>query len=706
MRPRPFSALTVLLISICLTAIGVSEPQATDIKHDVFLFDVSGSMHGKPFRIRKTALENWVTAHHSGTATFLSFDTDISAPETFDLADKTNHKAALAWVKALRVGNARRTYVWHSCKNALDRVQQFVSPSSTSVSIHVLTDRGDNEHAITLEDVLEKFHAEEQSPSSWPGTGNVELKINYLGDLKPPPSPTPTVPPSPSVSPISDSTPTGTTAATATATATATVTTSPTPTATFTATATPTVAKPPVVAATPCGSQARPDTHVTFTLGEPRVIEHGQFVQFVNQTVPCADSYSWAATPIGSTKARPLKSDLEHWGTSFTNPDGKPLAYVVQLTATYGNTPIVAPPIALVVNPPPPWWKSFIQQILGWLAAISTLLPAINNFIKGVREYRASTRQNDRALRSREKTDAVRFFLRAALLFALFLAVIFLSGIWPMHSESQPPPENIRVPDGPTPTMTATPGSDKSGSTTSQLARPVSVPWSLLVPSLIGILLGLATAAWLKKSKGFSIFTGRLAPPLMRRRESPIDQMNELKQLCEAGVISQNEMAAFKRVILERVRTEYGLRETPDVRPPLPNDFKRLIDTLIEATERGVMKWHHSEGVGTDTAPPGGSEPEAVVPSRFFIKPEEYRSQDQEQDPPRVDIYSRDGGIVIDIRSGNATLIERIADTTFVISANRARLIRELYYLAKNSALDVEPSLKGLAETLRKRIWN
>jgi hypothetical protein len=698
MRPRPYIVLTVAFISICLTAIGVSEPPILEIKHDLFLFDVSRSMHGKPFRIRKVALQNWVSEHHSGNVTFLSFDTVISVPQTFDLADTSRHKTALAWVKALRVGDAQRTYVWHSCKDALDRVPQFVSPSSTaSVGVHVLTDGNDNEHAITLQDVLEKFHAEQQSASSWPGTGNVELKVNYPGDSKPPPSPTPTDSPSPSVPPSPGST------ATATATATATVTTSPTATATFTATATPTASKPPVVGADPCASQARPNARVSFAVGEPRVIEDGQFVQFVNQTTPCAESYSWTARPIGSTKALPLTWPFEHWGTSFTNREGKPLAYVVQLTATYGKTPIASPPIALIVNPPPPWWKSFIQQMLGWLGAVVTGLPAVNNFLKGLREYRASRKENDRARATREKADAFRFFFFAAVLFALFIAFVFLSASWAPPSESQASSNKVPVPSGATPSMNVGPGSEKSGATTRQALQSISLPWRVWVPSLIGIVLGLAAVAWVRKSKGFNKFTDRLARPLVSRTQSVVNQMNELKQLCEAGVISENEMPVFRRIILERIRTEYGVDEMADVRPHLPNDFKTLIDTLIEATQENAIAWYHG------VTPPGSAPVQAgsqqgATPTHFFINPEECRSQQQPVNPPKVDIYETDAGIVIDIRGADGAFIEKIADARFVISANRSMLIRKLYYLAKGSALGTEQKVDSLVTGLEEKI--
>jgi len=55
-----------------------------------------------PIHVRQEVLRNWFKTNPSSSVTLISFNTDISSPQTFKLANANELAKALRWINELR----------------------------------------------------------------------------------------------------------------------------------------------------------------------------------------------------------------------------------------------------------------------------------------------------------------------------------------------------------------------------------------------------------------------------------------------------------------------------------------------------------------------------------------------------------------------------------------------------------------------------
>ena len=227
-------------------------------EHNIFLVDISGSMLKSkgatptPIHVRQELLRNWLNANASSSVTLISFNTHISSPQTFNLANANELAKALQWINELQSNKPRGTHLWTCLSKTLHVSADWIKQHpKDSVVLHVFTDRLDTERTVSFGDAIKDFA--EVNPRQLPanGGGDFELRIVKKSEET-------TTNGGPRTK---DSTPT------------------PTPTPTSTPT--------PILTPTPTGEAA------AFEIQEPRIVSSGQFVHFINKTSPPADSYFW-----------------------------------------------------------------------------------------------------------------------------------------------------------------------------------------------------------------------------------------------------------------------------------------------------------------------------------------------------------------------------------------------------------------------------
>jgi len=405
LRSRPLRLIAALFLLSSATAGSAKETKA---EHHVFLVDVSRSMKERPkgtktshLGLRQQRLRTLLQSFKDFDVTLMSFNNDIRSKCCYDLANSDERKMAEEWVDGLVIRKERGTHLWTCLTKALD-ISFAVAQrdSDRPVTLHVLTDRRDTERDSTLEEETKPEKTKDRrikAESEAFGDFYIPIAINTS------PSPTVTPPPGATVTPTPS--PSATASASAAPSATATITPSPTatagpsPTPILTPSPSGTVTPTPSASATPCIPPSPCAASVAFDIDSPRIVKSGQIVQFVNKTLPPADSYSWTVTHnVGGLKGvtpgknRPDDDSREkQWAYQFTNTSSRAESYTVRLVATYGQTTIEAPPVIVVVQRSP----TVIDLIWSNLSNIFVALgPGLGTFVLGLLKTIGELRKN------------------------------------------------------------------------------------------------------------------------------------------------------------------------------------------------------------------------------------------------------------------------------------------------------------------------
>jgi von Willebrand factor type A domain len=123
---------------------------AGDIRaeHHIFLVDISGSMlkakgaTPSPIHVRQEVLRNWFKTNPSSSVTLISFNTDISSPQTFKLANANELAKALRWINELESNKRRGTHLWTCLSKTLHVSTDWIKqhPEDSVVHTFLLTD--------------------------------------------------------------------------------------------------------------------------------------------------------------------------------------------------------------------------------------------------------------------------------------------------------------------------------------------------------------------------------------------------------------------------------------------------------------------------------------------------------------------------------------------------------------------------------------
>jgi len=551
---------------------------AGDIRaeHHIFLVDISGSMlkakgaTPSPIHVRQEVLRNWFKTNPSSSVTLISFNTDISSPQTFKLANANELAKALRWINELESNKRRGTHLWTCLSKTLHVSTDWIKQHpEDSVVLHVLTDRLDTERTISFGDAIKDFAEVTPRELLANGGGDFELRI-----VKKSEETTTNGGPRPK-----ESTPTPTATATAT----------PTPTPTPTSTSTP----------TPTAEAA------TFEIQEPRIVSSGQFVHFINKTSPPADSYFWTIREnprrcdrVKSGDAtQPADSEVElpaeHLVYQFCNDGTQPRSYTVFLTATRGAKASVSPPVSILVQASPGKWTAMTSRI-NWnqlwthagafFSGLISLLSVIATIINGKKSHDAQKIGGSREVIRRSRN-------RALIFFGLFIVFLILCG-WLTHKatvvaaeadqvaeqkaaeNAKPPPTSAMAPSVPQsplsgstpppapPVIINVPSNQPAGGVAPPLAPPQN-PISTISIILVTLLATLALAA----AAEFIRRQAKDWPTSYSSWGSLIEQLSELDRLREGKIIPEDELETFREAILRELRKRYGVPSNTNVTP-------------------------------------------------------------------------------------------------------------------------------------------
>lgn len=778
--PRAWIRAALRVIATLILLLGATSDFAQETQPDqhLFLVDISGSMKlnverlkQSKFKIRKDQLLKWLKQNKKGSVTLKSFDTAVyPGRDNLNLANPADKSRALAWVNQLAIGTAKQTHVWDCLEVALNTATTLAREHSTgSVTLHMLTDGQDTEKKTTKDEKLGLFpDAKEQLPlPKWPRKGDFDVKISSAGAPSPTPSPspiaasptpTPTATPTATRSPIVTSpspTPTATASSTPTATAPILQTPQPTSTPSPTPTLLPQATCPPVTSLSPAAVSPRT---VAFEIQEPRVVYSGQFVHFINKTIPRADTYCWTIRrnlprPEDACETQEQKdadpttthSD-EHLVHQFMNPAQCSRNYTVLLSATYGTETVAATPLVIVVQAspiPPSIWRKIWDRVSSNVASIPALLTAITTLLGAVNQYRKSRTDNRSGPEQQHPTRIKRFsFWLWVIGFLLAVTILLWISLQATPTENKHAVEssslekvaqlqtlsqasvqaaqspsagdakivrpNINISSGPSDRL----ANDAATSVASiQAASQNTSIFFVVVVTLLTVVVILAIiriAARQGNGGRLRNFLHSIAPATMSMGgRSLAEQLEEIERLEKARLLPKDEVRAFHNVILEQVRKRYNISQ-PEL-PALPGELKELINNLLTQTGKGVLKWKAKPESGekekasnttADKSPPRQSDKTRSPRLSVTVRPTAERSKETKPSRPRIEIYPTDPGIGIAIFNRNGALIQTIDRHTFNI-ADMELQIQTLYKIAKDPNLQAKETLHEILETLK-----
>jgi hypothetical protein len=502
-------------------------------------------------------LRNWFKTNPGSSVTLISFNTDISSPQTFKLANANELAKALQWINGLQSKKPRGTYLWRCLSKTLHVSTDWIKQHpEDSVVLHVFTDRLDTERTISFGDAIKDFA--EVTPRELPanGGGDFELRIvkkseepTTIGGSRP-----------------KDSTPT------------------PTSNPALTSTSTPTAET------------------ATFEIQEPRIVSSGQFVHFINKTSPPADSYFWTirenprrchSTNAKKTDepAKPVEVELvmEHLVYRFCNPGTDPRSYTVFLTAVRGGKPSVSAPVSILVQASRQRWAERLRRIdiVKIVTNIGTVVTCLGTIVTGIgalinrrKPYDTRTAGGTSLVggAASRKTSRYRkwltvWFVCVAGLVIFLSASLFLSGarkraladntfeeaqeLKVAQPIGQPSVSGQRQGSGPVAPLTVI-NNIPSNPAPAERPRVIAAPSDrastvLIVLATVIVLFALIAAVEFLRRKG------KEWPTSYSSWGSLTEQLSALDKLRYEKIIPEEELEMFREAILEELRKRYGV---------------------------------------------------------------------------------------------------------------------------------------------------
>lgn len=379
-------------------------------------------------------------------------------------------------------------------------------------------------------------------------------------------------------------------------------------------------------------------------------------------------------------------TDLSHW---FLNPDSETRSYTVSLKAFYGTVPVEAPGLTVAV--PGLWMRlvALFRYILdnfgAWASALGAVISAWSVWQKLHKEE-----SEPEAVPGRQYSRVRRWPWKRTVAFLIFTAFFFF---FAANRFGRVITDPVRIEVGQIPTLPS--------------PMPVNLqPYSWFPTVLITLLIVAILIGAFAFARSFLPGGWRSAVSIWSggdKSDSSLSaRLREIQRFAATGEFSKRQMRPFYRALFKELRKKHDVEKE---QRRLSGTFKKLIDKLVVATQKGSQEWYpeRKSKTAAPESPVPMDLPHRAAPSRFFTSIDAFTNLATE-DLVQIEVSEVNDSIRLDIVDHEGEVMQSLNADSFDLDQETRDQIRRLYGLARDAGLKIEKTLKDVISNLDKDI--
>jgi len=363
---------------------------------------------------------------------------------------------------------------------------------------------------------------------------------------------------------------------------------------------------------------------------------------------------------------------------------------------------IHAMPVIVLVHPRPGWVSIALNALPTLGSHFLTLATGLGTILSAVAAFRKKT-SDSFAPGSGARAQRSRWIPICSLIVFVILFTFFASNSFHNITGEQTSGAfvNVNVPTGSFP-------SPAPNSSTVILRDPGS-PWGFpsLGAFLIAAFLMIAVVVLFGRAN-IDHWRLRLAEVISSRAGfgSLSARLSEIQSFAATGQFSKRQMRPFYRALFKELRKKHDVTQE---QRRLSATFKRLIDKLVVATQKGSQKWDplYDSDKNLETSTLRGQDPidmsHGTDVSRFGTRIDS-TANEPITDSIQIEVSEVNNSIRLGILNDEGVVMQILDADSFDIEQETRDQIRRLYGLARAAGLGIETTLKGVISKLDKDI--